>query len=347
MSRTEIIIKGPALLNQLTRMAMETKTDGKGCSYKLLQVGPTDGDNYEAELAAAKPTTDIFDIPMVTSDPHFKENLALAKFRNQVAIEDAKVDAKMYDILAAALGEPLMRLFTKSTWAKHQGLHTFVELYAYYRLDVLKVSPRAIEEIMAAAVYDRNQSYKENMATLLAIIDAAQPYEAVTQYQQMKMMRDMIKGEPVVRKAYEHYLQQHPDFEDQSLQGAIKSITTELKNNPTLHVEQASSINSILHEEMMEMNAMLIQNQALQEARINQLQAAMNANTATTASIPRGPKPPTTKYCHLHGSNTTHDGTECKKMGSPGFMIKGKAVTQAMIGNRVPGAVVEGVKGKM
>jgi hypothetical protein len=28
-------------------------------------------------------------------------------------------------------------------------------------------------------------------------------------------------------------------------------------------------------------------------------------------------------------------------------MIKGKAVTQAMIGNRVPGAVVEGVKGKM
>ena len=232
------------------------------------EVGHTDGVNYEAQLAAAKPTTDIFDIPMVTSDPHFKENLALAKFRNQVAIEDAKVDARMYDILAAALGEPLMRLFAKSTWAKHQGIHTFVELYAYYRLDVLKVSPRAIEEIMAAAVYDRNQSYEENMATLLAIIDAAQPYEAVTQYQQMKMMRDMIKGEPVVRKAYEHYLQQHPDFEDQSLQGAIKSITTELKNNPTLHVEQASSINSILHEEMMEMNAMLIQNQALQEARI-------------------------------------------------------------------------------
>ena len=161
------------------------------------------------------------------------------------------------------------------------------------------------------------------------------------------MMRDMIKGEPVVRKAYEHYLQQNPDFEDQSLQGAIKSITTELKNNPTLHVEQASSINSILHEEMMEMNAMLIQNQALQEARINQLQAAMNANTATTASIPRGPKPPTTKYCHLHGSNNTHDGTECKKMGSTGFTMKGKAVTQAMINNRVPGAVVDGVAGKM
>ena len=344
MSRTEIIIKGPALLNQLTRMAMETKRDGKGCSYKLLQVGHTDGENYEAELTAAKPTQDFLDIPMNTRDPNFKENLALAKFRNQVTIDDARIDAKMYDLLAAALGESLMRLFTKSTWAKHQGLHTFVELYAYYRLDVLKVSPKAIEEILAAAVYDRNQSFEENMSTLLAIIDAVQPYEGVTQYQQMKMMRDMIKGEPVIREAYEHYLLRKPKFEDQSLQGAIKSITTELKNNPTTHFDQVSSINNMRHEELMEVNGQLLQVQAMQEARINQLMAAVNMMPiAPTPSAPRV----TTKYCHLHGSNNTHDGTECKKMGSPGFMIKGKAVTQAMIGNRVPGAVVEGVKGKM
>ena len=344
MSRTEIIIKSPALLNELTRMAMEIKSDGKGCPYKLLQVGPTDGENYEAELAAAKPTTDVLAIPMNTRDPNFKENLALAKFRNQVTIDDAKIDAKMYDTLAATLGESLMRLFTKSTWAKHQGLHTFVELYAYYRLDVLKVSPKAIEEILAAAVYDRNQSYEENMSTLLAIIDAAQPYEAVTQYQQMKMMRDMIKGEPVIREAYEHYLLRKPKFDDQSLQGAIKSITTELKNNPTTHFDQVSSINNMRHDELMEVNGQLLQVQAMQEARINQLMAAVNMMPiAPTPSAPRV----TTKYCHLHGSNNTHDGTECKKMGSPGFMIKGKAVTQAMIGNRVPGAVVEGVKGKM
>ena len=344
MSRTEIIIKGPALLNQLTRMAMETKTDGNGCSYKLLQVGHTDGENYEAELTAAKPTLDYLDIPMNTGDPNFKENLALAKFRNQVTNDDARIDAKMYDTLAAVLGESLMRLFTKSTWAKHQGLHTFVELYAYYRLDVLKVSPKAIEEILAAAVYDRNQSYEENMSTLLAIIDAVQPYEGVTQYQQMKMMRDMIKGEPVIREAYEHYLLRKPKFDDQSLQGAIKSITTELKNNPTTHFDQVSSINNMRHEELMEVNGQLLQVQAMQEAKINQLMAAVNMMPiAPTPSAPRV----TTKYCHLHGSNNTHDGTECKKMGRPGFMIKGKAVTQAMIGNRVPGAVVEGVKGKM
>jgi hypothetical protein len=344
MSRTEIIIKGPALLNQLTRMAMKTKTDGKGCSYKMLQVGPTDGENYEAELTAAKPTLDFHDIPINTRDPNFKENLALAKFRNQVASDDARIDAEMYDTLAATLGESLMRLFTKSTWAKHQGLHTFVELYAYYRLDVLKVSPKAIEEILAAAVYDRNQSYEENMSTLLAIIDAVQPYEGVTQYQQMKMMRDMIKGEPVIREAYEHYLLRKPKFDDQSLQGAIKSITTELKNNPTTHFDQVSSINNMRHEELMEVNGQLLQVQAMQEARINQLMAAVNM--MPIAPTPYAPRV-TTKYCHLHGSNNTHDGTECKKMGSPGFMIKGKAVTQAMIGNRVPGAVVEGVKGKM
>ena len=314
MSRTEIIIKGPALLNQLTRMAMETKTDGKGCSYKLLQVGHTDGENYEAVITAAKPTLDYLDIPMNTGDPNLKENLALAKFRNQVTNDDARIDAKMYDTLAAVLGESLMRLFTKSTWAKHQGLHTFVELYAYYRLDVLKVSQKAIEEILAAAVYDRNQSYEENMSTLLAIIDAVQPYEGVTQYQQMKMMRDMIKGEPVIREAYEHYLLRKPKFDDQSLQGAIKSITTELKNNPTTHFDQVSSINNMRHEELMEVNGQLLQIQAMQEARINQLMAAVNMMPiAPTPSAPRV----TTKYCHLHGSNNTHDGTECKKMGEP------------------------------
>jgi hypothetical protein len=33
-------------------------------------------------------------------------------------------------------------------------------------------------------------------------------------------------------------------------------------------------------------------------------------------------------------------------MGSPGFTILGKAITQAMINNRVPGKVVDGVTGK-
>ena len=105
MSRIEIIIKSIPLRNELNRMAMEIKSDGKGCPYKLLQVGHTDGENYATQLAEAKPMTDIFAIPMNTRDPNFKENLALAKFRNQVTIEDAKVDAKMYDTLAAALGE--------------------------------------------------------------------------------------------------------------------------------------------------------------------------------------------------------------------------------------------------
>ena len=86
----------------------------------------------------------------------------------------------------------------------------------------------------------------------------------------------------------------------------------------------------------------LLQNQAIREAEINQLKAAMNEIT----KAPMPPKP-TTKYCHLHRSNNPHNGTECKKMGSPGFTVKGKAVTQAMINNRVPGRVVDGVAGRM
>ena len=68
--------------------------------------------------------------------------------------------------------------------------------------------------------------------------------------------------------------------------------------------------------------------------------AAVNAMSAST------PHKSTTKRCRLHGPNNSHNGAECKKMGSPGFTILGKAITQAMINNRVPGKVVDGVTGK-
>ena len=328
---------------------MTRKSNGKNCAYKMLEVGFPDGETYEADLAAAKPETDVYDVPMATMDPNFKEILALAKFRNQITIKDAKVDQQMYDALAAALGDALMTLFMASVWAKHQGQHSFVELYCYYRLDVLLVCPSVIEEIMAAAIYDPNHSFDENMALLLSIIEAVQPHEAVSQYQQMRMMMLMTKGIPAVRRAHANYQQKTPKFEEQSLQEAIKSISRELRNNPGDQLDHASSINSVRHEEMMEINNVLMQNLAIQEARINQLATTMNTNNAAVAATPGRPNPPrpTTKYCHLHGSNNTHDGTECKKMGSPGFTMKGKAVTQAMINNGVPGAMVDGVAGRM
>jgi len=149
---------------------------------------------------------------------------------------------------------------------------------------------------------------------------------------------------PMQQRAFDHYCQATPKFNKQTLEGAIKFMSRELKNNASDHFEQASYTNSIQHDELMEVNGQLLQVQAVQEARINQLMAAVNMMPiAPTPSAPRV----TTKYCHLHGSNNTHDGTECKKMGSTGFTMKGKAVTQAMINNRVPGAVVDGVAGKM
>ena len=344
MNRANIIITSVKVNAELTRQAMTVKSDGRNCSYKLKHIGhPTDA-NYDADLAEAKPATDVFPIPMNTADPQFKENLALSKFRNTLTIEDARVDKMMYDTLAATLGEALMSLFIKSPWAQHKNQHTFVELFAYYRMDILKVAPSTIEEIKAASVYDTRLSFDENMAILLTIIDALQPHDATTTYQQMKMLRDMVERQPAAMMAYEHYLSQNPMIEGQSIQEAINSISIQVKNNPKKAAVHTSSINSVQHEEMMEINHQLMQVQANQEARINQLIAAMAANS--NAPPPAAPRV-TTKYCHFHGSNNTHNGAECKKMGSPGFTIKGTAVTPSMIANRVPGAVVDGVTGKM
>ena len=114
-----------------------------------------------------------------------------------------------------------------------------------------------------------------------------------------------------------------------------------MKNNPAEATN--TTINSIsmqTNEDLMEISSQVMLNQESQEAEINQLKARINelAKVAT--------KPPTKYYCHLHGSNNTHNGAECKKMGSPNFTMKGKTVTQAMIDNRVPGKVVDGVAGK-
>ena len=97
----------------------------------------------------------------------------------------------------------------------------------------------------------------------------------------------------------------------------------------------------MISEELMEVNSKLIQNQVHQEAMINQLMATVNAMSSAPT-----PHKSTTKCCRLHGPNNSHNGAECKKMGSPGFTILGKAITQAMINNRVPGKVVDGVTGK-
>ena len=180
---------------------------------------------------------------------------------------------------------------------------------------------------------------EENAANLMVGISALQPHDAVTQYQKLELLKSMIQGQSAILQAYNHYCQANPKFIKQNIESAIKYIIRELSSNPMDQNEV--SINSLMQEEMMEINAQLIQNQAAQEQMINQLTATVNAMT-------REPTPPkaTTKYCHLHGPNNTHNGTECKKMGSPGFTISGKAITQAMINNRVPGKMVDGVTGK-
>ena len=348
MNHAELIVGSKELLETLSRTAASLiKSDGNTCIHLMHDIGHTEDEEYEINLGIAKSDAKLVPMPTKFDEPYFKERWNIAQLSVKVVADLEQAKAQLFDLLAGRMGQSNVLLSASSEWAKENNQHTFIELLAYYRNNVLAVNPTNIKAIKAAAsAYDRSSSFDENAATLVLHISAMQPHDVTTQYQKIELLKTLINGMPIHQRALEHYCQATPKFNKQTLEGTIKYMSRELKNNSSDHFEQASSTNSIQHEEMMEMNAMLIQNQALQEARINQLTAAMNVNTAAMASVPR-PKPPTTKYCHLHGSNNTHDGTECKKMGSTGFTMKGKAVTQAMINNRVPGAVVDGVAGKM
>ena len=86
----------------------------------------------------------------------------------------------------------------------------------------------------------------------------------------------MIQGQPSLLLAFNHYCQAVPKFNKQTIKEAIKYITREISSNPADNAN-VSSINNMMQDEMMEINTQLIQNQAAQEAMINQLMAKVNA----------------------------------------------------------------------
>ena len=346
-----LIVESHELLESLNRKAASfIKSDGNTCIHLMHFVGPTEEEGYEDQLKIAKSDSKVIPMPTKLDEPHFKEKSFLSQLSIKVRSELRKGEADLFDLLADKMGASNVLLSASSEWAKENGQHTFIELLAYYRNYVLAANPVNLKAIKDnAVIYDRTKSFEEIGATFLGHVAAMQPYDVTTQYQKLELLKTLINGMTAQQRAFDHYCQANPKFTKQTLEGAIKFIARELKNNSSDHIEQASSINNMAHEDMIELNNHLIQNQAIQGAQINQLTAAMNVNTATAAAIPRRPNPPrpTTKYCHLHGSNNTHNGTECKKMASPGFTMKGKAVTQAMINNGVPGAMVDGVAGRM
>jgi hypothetical protein len=156
------------------------------------------------------------------------------------------------------------------------------------------------------------------MANLNLIIAALQPHDATTEHLKMEMLKGMIMGMPMEQRALEHYLHANSKFTKQTIQGAIQFMSRELKNTANL-TDHSAQVNSVLHEELMVINSQLLQNQAAQESEINQLRSAMSEISRTSVT-PTGSRQ-TMKYCHLHGSNNTHNGTVCKKMGSPGFTM--------------------------
>ena len=226
-------------------------------------IGHTEDEEYENNLEIAKSDAKLVQMPTKFDDPFFKERWNIAQLSVKVIAELRQAEAQLFDLLAGRMGPSNVLLSASSEWAKENNQHTFIELLAYYRNNVLAVNPTNIKAIKAAAsTYDRSLSFDENAATLVFHVSAMQPYDVTTQYQKIELLKTLINGMPMQQRAFEHYCQAYPKFNKQTLEGAIKFMSRELKNNSSDHIEQASSTNSILHEEMMEMNAMLIQNQA-------------------------------------------------------------------------------------
>ena len=55
--------------------------------------------------------------------------------------EEKKADAELFQILADAMGKNNVALSEKSEWSKKNNEHTFVELLAFYRHEVLSINP--------------------------------------------------------------------------------------------------------------------------------------------------------------------------------------------------------------
>lgn len=341
MNQAILIIESKGVIEKLTMIATQRiKSDGSNCSHLMHEIGMPDEEGYTNRLKIASSETAVLPMPTDMQDPLFKEKCYLARLSIQVVADLRKLEEELFNVLAEKIGSSHVSLSSKSEWAKQNGKHTFIELLAYYQNHILVLNPTNIECIREMILkYNSLMTFEENAANLMVGISALQPNDAVTQYQKLELLKGMIQGQPSILTAYNHYCQANPKFIKRSIESAIKYIDREISSNPTDKFE--SSVNNVLHEEMMEINTQLIQNQAAQEAMINHLTAKVNA----MSSMPT-PSKATTKYCHLHGPNNSHNGTECKKMGSPGFTISGKAITQAMINNRVPGKVVDGVTGK-
>jgi hypothetical protein len=341
MKQANIILASKEVLGTLRRTAAaRIKADGTDCSHLMHEIGATDEDNYDEQLKKAMSIVDVIPMPTDIQTPNFKELCLVSQQSIKTVADLRKTETELFDHLAEKLGTSNVLLSEKSEWTKANGRHTFIELLAFYRNQVLAINPSNIQAIKKiVSTYDEGVSFEENAANLMVGIAALQPHDVTTSYQKLELLKAMIKGQETLLSAFNHYTQATTKFSKQTVKDAIKYIAREVSSNPA-DFGNSSNINNVISEELMEVNSRLIQNQVHQEAMINQLMATVNAMSAST------PHKSTTKYCHLHGPNNSHNGTECKKMGSPGFTILGKAITQAMINNRVPGKVVDGVTGK-
>ena len=230
MNHAELIVGSKELLETLSRTAASLiKSDGNTCIHLMHDIGHTEDEEYAINLGITNSDAKLVQMPTKFDEPYFKERWNIAQLSVKVVTELEQAKAQMFDLLAGRMGQSNVLLSASSEWAKENNQHTFIELLAYYRNNVLAVNPTNIKAIKAAAsVYDRSSSFDENAATLVLHISAMQPHDVTTQYQKIELLKTLVNGMPMHQRALEHYCQAYPKFNKQTLEGAIKYMSREL-----------------------------------------------------------------------------------------------------------------------
>ena len=124
-------------------------------------------EEYEKNLEIAKSDAKLVQMPTKFDEPFFKERWNIAQLSVKVIAELRQAEAQLFDLLAGRMGPSNVLLSASSEWAKENNQHTFIELLAYYRNNVLAVNPTNIKAIKAVnlIVFRGERMYRLELQT--------------------------------------------------------------------------------------------------------------------------------------------------------------------------------------
>ena len=185
--------------------------------------------------------------------------------------------------------------------------------------------------------------------------ELAQHRATVSEYQQMELLIQSTGHLPVIMEATDKYLRDNPVYVNQTVDGLIAHVTLHLTNpTATTRLLLGSAAATTLGtgtaavkaveasmDTMTELMVAMMTRMERMEKKLGK-EAGKRGNTTALpgATPPTGQTPkPWTKYCFVHGTNPTHEGTMCRVMiADPTFSVNHKNATGP--------ALIEGKQGR-